>query len=260
MSTPVPASAGLGADRGQTRPQPHRRVLRRYLPPQHGAWAMLLLPWLAGVLTTGLRWPHLPLLAAWVTGYLCSYHLLLAARTRRPGLVRAQLVVFGVPTALLGGLVLAAQPALLWYGPGYALLLAVNVAHSSRRDERALVNRLVAVAQSCLLVPVCATVAGAPLTAVATTVAVLAAYLTGSVLHVKTMIRERGSVGHRRASVGFHLLAAGGAWWLGPVAAGVFALLLIRAWALPGRRLRPVHVGVVEIGASLLVLIVAVVG
>ncbi|WP_213451834.1 YwiC-like family protein [Rhizomonospora bruguierae] len=249
-----PASA---APTGRGTPARRRRI-RRFIPPQHGAWAMLLLPWLAGVLTAGFRWPHLPLLVAWLTGYLFSYYLLLAVKTRRPGRVRAQLAVYGVPTALLGGLVLVARPHLLWYAPLYALLLAVNAGYAARRDERALLNDVASVVQSCLMVFVCAAVADVPPADVAVTFAALLAYFTGTVLYVKTMIRERGNVGYRRASVAFHLVAAAALLWLAPIVGAVFLLLLVRAWALPGRRLKPVHIGVIEIGASLLVLLATV--
>lgn len=237
---------------------PKRRSLRRYLPPQHGAWAMLLVPWLAGVLIAGFRWLHLPLLVAWLTGYLFSYYLLLAVKTRRPGRVRAQLGVYGPPTVLLGGLVVGWAPQVLWYAPAYALLLAVNVAYAARRDERALLNDLASVAQSCLMVFVAATVAGVPPGEALPAFVVLAAYFTGTVLHVKTMIRERGNRRYRRASIIYHELAAVGMLWVSIPAAVVFALLLVRAWVLPGRRVTPLRLGVVEIVASVLVLLAAV--
>jgi hypothetical protein len=221
---------------------------------------MLLAPWLAGVLATGFRWPHLPLLVAWLTGYLFSYYLLLAVKTRRPGRVRAQLLGYGTPTILLGGLVLAARPQVLWYAPLYALLLAVNVGYAARRNERALCNDLASVAQSCLMVFVCATVADVPPADVAVTFTALLAYFTGTVLYVKTMIRERDSLGYRRASVAFHLFAAAGMLYLDRTIGVVFVLLLARAWVLPGRRLRPVHVGIIEIAATLLVLAAVTIG
>ena len=237
-----------------------RRAVRRFLPPQHGAWAMLLVPWLAGVLAAGFRWPHLPLLLAWLGGYLLSYYLLLAVKTRRPGRVRTQLAVYAAPTVLLGGLVVAAVPRLLWYAPCYALLLAVNVGYAARRDERALLNDLASVVQSCLMVFVCATVADAPPADVTPVFVALLAYFTGTVLYVKTVIRERDSIGYRRASIAFHLLAAAGMLLLNPLVGAVFLLLATRAWALPGRRLRPVHVGLIELGASLLVLVATATG
>src|SRR5262245_19120953 len=119
-----------------------KKTVRRFLPPQHGAWAMLLVPWLAGVLIVGFTWLHLPLLLAWLTGYLASYYALLACKTRRPARVRAQLWVYVPPTVVLGGLVILARPAVLWYAVAYVPLLAVNVAYALRRDDRALLNDL----------------------------------------------------------------------------------------------------------------------
>lgn len=255
-----PGAAPSSSAPAPHRPAPRRRAVRRYLPPQHGAWAMLLLPWLAGVLTTGFRWLHLPLLLAWLAGYLFSYYLLLAAKTRRPGRVRAQLWVYGPPTVLLGTLVVAVQPQVLWYAPAYALLLAVNLAYAARRDERALLNDLASVAQSCVLVFVVATIAGTPPGAVLPVFVVLVAYFTGTVLHVKTMIRERGNPRYRRASIAYHAFAAVGMVWVSVPVAVVFALLLVRAWVLPGRRVTPLRLGVLEIVASVLVLLAVVLG
>ncbi|GIJ23005.1 membrane protein [Micromonospora lutea] len=216
---------------------------------------MLLVPWLAAVLTVGLRWPHLPLLGAWLTGYLFSYYLLQAVKTRRPGRVRAQLWTYGAPTALLGGLVLLLRPELLWYAPAYAALLAVNVVHARRRTERALGNDLASVAQSCLMVFVCATVAGQPPGTVGTVFLAVAAYFIGTVLYVKTMIRERGNSTYYRASIGYHIISAALAAFLGLALLGVFLLLLVRAAVLPRHRLTPKQVGVTEILASVLLLL-----
>lgn len=234
---------------------PRRRALRRFIPRQHGAWAMLLVPWLAGVLTAGFRWPDLPLLGAWIAGYLLSYYLLQAVKTRRPGRVRAQLWTYATPTVLLGGLVLALRPQLLWYAPGYAFLLAINVAYAARRNERALLNDLSSVAQSCLMVLVCATVADMPPGHALPAFLAVTAYFTGTVLYVKTMIRERGSASYYRASVGYHLGILAVAAWLREPVAVLFALLLARAVAFPKRRMTPKQVGVIEIVASLLLLV-----
>lgn len=237
-----------------------RRTLRRYLPPQHGAWAMLLLPWLAGVLIAGFRWPQVPLLVAWLTGYLFSYYLLLAVKTRRPGRVRAQLWLYGPPTVLLGALVVILRPQVLWYAPAYALLLAVNLGYAARRDERALLNDLASVVQSCLMVFVVATVAGVPPPELLVAFVALAAYFTGTVLHVKTMIRERGNPRYRWASIIYHGLVAAGMIWVSVPVAVVFGALLVRAWVLPGRRVTPLRLGMLEIVASTLILLAVVLG
>lgn len=240
------------------------KYVRKYLPPQHGAWAMLLLPWLTGTIIAGFRWLDIPLLVAWLTGYLLSYYALLAVKTRRPSRVRTQLWVYATPTVVLGGLVLALRPAVLWYAPAYAVLLAVNVAYAARRDDRALLNDLASVLQSCLMVFVCATVAGVPAGDVAIAFAALTVYFTGVVLHVKALIRERGNPRYRWASIAYHLLAFVASIWFGigstVALAIVFGLLALRAWLLAGRTLRPGTLGIVEIVASLALLAALAVG
>ncbi|MFG2057247.1 YwiC-like family protein [Micromonospora sp. NPDC048930] len=250
--------AGAPAVRSAAAPQaarPARGRRHRWLPPQHGAWAMLLLPYVTAVCVAGPRWPHLPLLGAWLAGYLFSYYALLAVKTGRPARVRAQLLAYGAATALLGLPVLLARPAVLGYAPIYAVLVAVNTAYARRRRERALLNDLASVAQSVLMVFVVATVAGVPPADLAGVAAAVGAYLVGTVLYVKTMIRERGSAGYRWASLAYHLAAlvvAMLAGW-GPAVAAVFALLVVRAALLPGRRLAAVRVGLIELVGTLLV-------
>ena len=56
--------------------------MRAWIPPQHGVWAMLLLPYLAG-LQYGTTWLDAPLLVVWLAGWLASYYALLAVKTRR---------------------------------------------------------------------------------------------------------------------------------------------------------------------------------
>jgi hypothetical protein len=231
-----------------------RRTVRQFVPPQHGAWAMLLLPYLAGLLAAGFRWPDLPLLGAWLSGYLLSYFALLTVKTRR---LREPVLWYAPATVILTAVVVVARPRVLIFAPVFAALLAVNAWHAVRRRDRALVNDLASVVQSCLMVFVVAVVAGRSPGRVLTPFLVVLLYFTGTVLYVKTMIRERGSRAYRRASIAFHLLALIVATALGPLPAAVFAALLARAWLAPKRRLTPKQVGVAEIAASVLVLAAA---
>ena len=219
---------------------------------------MLLVPWLSGVLVAGFHWTHLPLLGAWLAGYLLSYYVLQSVKTRRPSRFRPQLLLYGPITAVLGLLVVSARPQVLTYTPAFALLLAVNGYYAWRRRERALLNDLTSVIQSCLMVFIAATVAGIGISNVVPTFAAVLLYFTGTVLYVKTMIRERGNASYHRASVTYHVLAFAVAAFLTIPIAAVFALLLVRAAVLPRYRLIPKHVGITEIVASTLVLITAV--
>lgn len=230
-------------------------MIRRFLPAQHGAWAMLLLPYLVGVISAGPAWVHLPLLVAWLGGYLLSYFAFRALGARTWARVRPQLLVHGSITALAGAVTLAARPGLLRLAPVYLVLLAVNVAFAWRRRQRALLNDLALVLQGCLMVPVAAVAAGEPATSALRPFVPVLLYLVGTVPYVKTMIRNRGDVRYLRASVAYHLLAL-------PAAAAVawplaipFAWFLARATVLPRRRLTPVQVGLTEIAASVALLV-----
>jgi hypothetical protein len=229
---------------------------RRFLPPQHGAWAMLAVPYLAGLLTAGYRWPDLPLLAAWLCGYLLTYFVFQAAKSRRPRRYRDQLLLYGGIAGPLTILVLAARPALLWYAPGYAALFGVNAWYAWRRRERALLNDAASVVASCLMVLVVATVAATPPGTVLPAALLCLAYFLGTVFYVKTMIRERGNPAFRRWSIGYHLLALGATGWLGPWPAILFGWLLLRSILLPHTGWSPKRVGLIEIANSALLLLV----
>lgn len=234
--------------------RPGGRRRRRFVPPQHGAWAMLAVPYLAGLLTAGFRWPALPLLGAWIAGYLLSYYVFQALKSRRPRRYRDQLLVYGGIAAPLLLVVLIASPPVLWYAPAYAVLFGINAWYAWRRRERDLGNDLASVAQSCLMVFVVATIAGTPPSAVLVPFLLCTAYFVGTVPYVKTMIRERGNRAYLRWSIGYHAVALAVAAYLSPWAGVLFAWFLLRAALLPRRGLTPKQVGMIEIAGSVLLL------
>lgn len=220
---------------------------RRFLPPQHGAWAMLLVPYLLGVLSAGWSWVQLPLLVAWLGGYLLSYYVFVALKARRLSRVLAQVLVYSAIAVPAGLLVVALRPGLLAFAPVYAVLFAVNAWYAWRRADRALLNDLVSVVESCLMVLVAAAAAGVPPSSVVAPFVVALLYFLGTVLFVKTMIRERGSRGYLAGSVGYHAAAvvvAGSLAW--PLALP-FGWFLARAVWFPRLRLTPNQVGLLEV-------------
>ena len=245
----------------------------RWVPDQHGAWAMLLLPFAAAIWMAGPTWVHAPLLALWITGYLAyaATSTWLRARRRRrllpPVLVLGgAAAAFAVPTVVLA-------PFLARWLVAYAPLLLPSLWLASRGRERSVTNDALMVIAAVLMAAVAFDAGGGRNWAALWTVAgVLLFYFFGTVLYVKTMIRERGRPGYVVASVSYHLaglltavvLAVVGAHtvWL-PVVA---AVLTLRAAVGPagnarrGRPLRPAIVGVGEIVAALVVTAVALAG
>jgi hypothetical protein len=220
---------------------------------------MLAVPYLAGLIVAGYRWPDLPLAGAWLAGYLLSYYVFQAARSRRPRRYRAQLWLYGAIAVPLTVVVVAARPAVLWYAPAYAALLAVNLGYAARRRERALANDLASVLQSCLIVLVMATIAGHSVRTAVDAFVLCVAYFAGTVFYVKTMIRERGNPVYRWWSAGYHAVAVPVAAWVSVWAAVFFAWLLARAVVVPLRGWPPKRVGVLEmVNCALLLVCVAV--
>ncbi|MFI8512728.1 YwiC-like family protein [Streptomyces sp. NPDC085460] len=236
-------------------------TVRRWIPNQHGAWAMLAVPYLAGVLIGSPTWLQLPLFLAWLLAYCAVFHLeqwvrlrrasrnpRAAARHRRPALVLGSATLaFGLP-------LLVAEPWLGIAAALAALFLAVNIAYARRNRERALVNGLVAVVPACGMLLVALRAGGGQVAEGLAPALACLLYFAGTVPYVKTMIRERNSEAYRRGSVAYHALALLAAAVLNPWLAVPFALYLARAAVLPGRGLRVPVVGAVEVGCSLLLL------
>lgn len=248
-----------------------RRPGPGWVPNQHGAWAMLLLPVVVGSVHAGPRWWHVLLTATWLVGYLAFFATGQWLRSRRRARYRPPVLVYGAATAVLGLAAVATAPAplaLLAWGAVYAPLLTVSLWHSWHRRDRSMANDLVTVVAAGLMAVVAHTPAWADAQAWAGA-AVLVAYFAGTVLYVKTMIRERGSRSMYVASVGYHVAVAcalavaavaaaaatSGSALLLPAAgwlAGLFTLLAVRAALVP--RLWPTAtpkaVGLGEVAAS----------
>ena len=150
--------------------------------------------------------------------------------------------------------VVAVLLTVLW---GLGLWLA------ARRGERSLANDLMLVAQATVALPLAVAVVAGP-SALAgdlagqtiEATAVVAAYLAGSVLHVKSLLREAGNATFHRANVVWHSALAVGAamaspWWLVAFIPALARAVLLR----PG--MRPGAIGGVEAVVAILVVAAA---
>jgi len=229
---------------------------------------MLLLPVLLGMAASRPSPWQLAVAGAALTGYLASSTLQAWSRARRPPEYRSPIAVYGTAFAGLGLLLVAAFPALLAtlvVVVPTSLIVFRGAQPGTRRD---LANSLAQVAQALVLVPAAAYVSGdfEPVRVVAYTL-VAAGYLVGTVLAVRSVLRERGNEAFAALSAGFHVALVVLAALALPVAYAVLALGLAgRAAALPviqrrraggPKPLRPVQVGIVEIVSSVAVVVVA---
>ena len=250
-------------------PERRRAAARHvWLPRQHGAWAMLLVPLLLGVAASRPSEWQLVLGGAAFAGYLTSATLQAWARARRPPEYRSPLLIYGAVFAVLGLMLVAAFPPLL-----LSLVVVVPTAivvfggarPGTRRD---LANSFAQVAQALVLVPAAAYVSGeVDVERIVAYTSVAAAYLVGTVLVVRSVLRERGSEAFAALSVGFHvvvtllavlLLPPGYVALAAALTARAIALPVVqRRWASGSHPLRPIQVGMVEIAASVAVVVVS---
>ena len=252
-------------DRSPARARPSARL---WFPRQHGAWAMLAVPLLVGIAATAPSAWHLLLAVAALAGYLVAATAQAWLRARRRPSFRLSLAVYGGTFAVAGLLLLAAFPALALSAVVVVPAGALVIGGARPGTPRDLLNSLAQTAIALVLVPAAAYVSGVwEAAAVVLATLVAAGYLVGTILVVRSVIRERGNRAFVALSAGFHaafLVVAVIAlpWPYAACAAG----LLARAVALPlverlragtPRPLRPVQVGMVEIVASTILVVVA---
>lgn len=223
-----------------------RRKNQGWVPNYHGAWAMILVPPLLGLVIGGASWRHLPLLALWWTGYFFFFAASLWLRSRRkPRYLKATLT-YGAITAVFGILTLIVAPYLLRWLPAFLPLVLIAAWAADHRKEREMASNISTIAAAGLMLPVVYHVSAANYAGQAEkfrcavgaegsgadslllwqgyargwvcahgfstwvwvwiAAALVTAYFIGTALYVKTNIRKRGKPAWEWASRIYHAL------------------------------------------------------
>ncbi len=264
--------------------RPHRKNLAAHgwVPDQHGAWPMALVPLLMGTLFAPAKPLHLLLALAWTSAFFLFNAVEVWARTtkkRKPRLHPALFTWTALATTS-GTALLALDPYLLRWAPAFLPLVALASFQLLKGRPRALTTRATTILASCLMTPVAFALgsghrpASTELLAhwgIATgnptwaqvwfTAAALAAYFLGTVPYVRSLIRGRGENKWAIGAGMWHLTSAIaltiGASTFGNAVptALLWACLSVRAIAVPLflRRtgpLKPVWIGLSEMALT----------
>src|SRR5690625_2282256 len=233
-----------------------------WMPNQHGAWFMLFIPPLMGLILQP-SWAALPLLITWWAGYFTYFAITVWVKSRLRTKHLPPVLTYGAITALAGIAALITQWQLIAWLPIFAPIIAVAVYETIKRRERSLVSGWSTVLAAAMMLPTVASIStsGTPAAVSADlwwATAWFALYFGGSIYYVKTLIRDFGNHARFIQSVGFHAAVFIGAIALAvaqphtwPVAV-VGALLAARSYAVPriaqrrGKRIPPKYVGMVD--------------
>ena len=264
----------MTAKTATTRAKSGKSASQGWVPRQHGAWAMLIVPFALGVVlrarVADLDAWLVPLAATVFAAYFCFNALtfwLRAAPARRSSYTRPVLVygaialVFGVLALVMGG-----WPITSWLPIGLPFaVLAVWLA--SHRNDRAVLSGFATEALAVGMGLVVRFITPAAMVDEWSTaygdVAIMVAlfvYFFGTVLHVKALIRERGRRPARVRAVTWHAVAtlvavaAALAGWASPLWVAFFTVTTLRTWYMSRPdlvgRFKPAQIGVLEIVLS----------
>lgn len=228
-----------------TRPARVRRGARGWVPNQHGAWAMVSVPWLLGfVLVTrrgGEALPGLLLLACWMVGYFAFFATSQWLKSRFKPRFFPAVRAYAIGAGVLGAALLALRPQWWSWAIVFAPLVVLSLWLAWRRRDRSLLSGISTVAAASLMPMVLGSDGVWPWTVAPELVGVSLVcfgYFFGTVLYVKTMIRERGSLPWVAASVSWHLACIVGSLALPAplpraVVASFFTVMAVRALLVP---------------------------
>ncbi|PQM75229.1 YwiC-like family protein [Corynebacterium sp. J010B-136] len=262
MSGAVVSTNQSQAKAASTRQKQKSRRSQGWMPNQHGAWFMLFIPPLMGMILQP-SWAAVPLFITWWFGYFTYFAITIWVKSRLRKKHLPPVLTYGAITALAGIAALITQWQLIAWLPIFAPIIAVAVYETIKRRERSLVSGWSTVLAAAMMLPTVASIStsGTPAAVSADlwwATAWFALYFGGSIYYVKTLIRDFGNRSRFIQSVIFHAIVYVAALGLAfaqphtwPVAV-VGALLAARSYAVPriaqrrGKRIPPKHVGMID--------------
>lgn len=223
--------------------------MKLFLPKQHGAWAMLIIPFWLGVVASSFMWQHIPFFLGWVFLYLATYPLLLLFKKKKQSFYLKWTIIYFIPAILLLQIPLWTKPSILYFALMMVPFFTMNAYFSKNNNERALLNDFSAIIAFSIVA-----LATAYLSEGKISNSVLLVFITSvlffacSTFFVKSMIREKKNIKYKYISWGFHLIIVLtwlilGKWYI----AIAFVSSLVRAIFLYGKPIKIMTLGIIEI-------------
>ncbi|WNS76843.1 YwiC-like family protein [Bacillus sp. DTU_2020_1000418_1_SI_GHA_SEK_038] len=223
--------------------------MKLFLPKQHGAWAMVIIPFWLGVAAAEFMWIHIPFFIGWLLLYLATYPMLLLFKRKKINFYRKWALIYLVPALILLMFPLLVRPSIIIFGLSMIPFFLLNAYYSSKNRDRAFGNDV-----SAILVFSFAGLASSYLPAGELNLTSLTIFIAsilffiGSTFFVKTMIREKKNQTFKWISWIFHIGVIT-VWFIAgkPLLVISFIPSLIRAIIFYGKGLTMAKLGILEI-------------
>ncbi|MGM7680828.1 YwiC-like family protein [Cytobacillus sp. Hm23] len=223
--------------------------MKPLIPKQHGAWAMLLIPFLVGIFAGQPSMIHFPLFGGWLLLYLGTYPLLMFLKGKRREFYLKWTFIYMFPALICLVITLIINYKLFYFGIVMLPFFVVNVYFAKKNQERALLNDMSAIT-SFSIGGVASYYGGTgSIDFVAIGILLLSMFFfIGSTFYVKTMIREKKNSTYRWISWGYHLgiivilFVSGYPWFI-----IAYIPSVVRAFYFYGKNVSVLKVGIWEI-------------
>lgn len=223
--------------------------MKLFMPKQHGAWAMLIIPFWLGAAASEIIWQHIPFFFGWLLLYLGTYPLLLMFKRKKIPFYRKWAFIYMIPALVFLMVPLLTTPSIVYFGFSMIPFFMLNAYFSAKNKDRALMNDLSAIVVFSIAGLASSYLPGGTITEEAILVfAASILFFTGSTFYVKTMIREKKNANFKWISWSYHLLVP--ILWLaaGEAIVAIAAIpSLIRAVAFYGKPVSVMKVGIYEV-------------
>ncbi|MCM3573180.1 YwiC-like family protein [Mesobacillus subterraneus] len=232
--------------------------MKLFMPKQHGAWAMLIIPYWLGAAASEIVWQHIPFFIGWLLLYLGTYPLLLMFKKKKIPFYRKWALIYMIPALVFLMVPLFTTPTIVSFGLAMIPFFMLNAYFSAKNKDRALLNDLSAIVVFSIAGLASSYLPSAEINENAILVfAASILFFTGSTFYVKTMIREKKNSQFKWISWTYHLLVPVLWFAAGEVIVAVAALpSLFRAVVFYGKPLSVMKVGIYEIVNAVLFFII----
>lgn len=223
--------------------------MKLLLPKQHGAWAMLILPFVLGMVVGSPSWLHILLFIGWLMLYLATYPLIMVFKNKQKELHLKWFIRYMIVALLALIIPIVQVPELIFFGFAMAPFFLINIYFAKRNNERALLNDFCAIV-AFGIGGVASFYAGQGELSVTAFLVWLFTILffMGSTFFVKTLIREKKNSAFRWISWGFHVGVVIVMILIGyPFLALAYLPSVIRAIWCYGKIMSPKQIGILEI-------------